>query len=286
MSVPAAYLGVILIWSTTPLAIRWSGEGVGFLFGAAARMGIGLALCLAIALLWRLPVPWHRRARQTYVAAGLGIFGTLFLCYWAAQFVPSGWVSVLFGLSPMMTGVMALIWLGENPFTPTKVSGMVAGVVGLAVIFAGAGGAEHAALGIVAILAGVAIQCASAVWVKRLGAGVPPFAQTVGGLLVAAPLFGIAWAAFGTPPAVVPERVAGAIAYLAVMGSVVGFSLYYYMLSRMDTGRVALITLITPVLALLIGNTLNGEEITARVALGSTLILFGLALYLRRARVQ
>lgn len=48
MSVPAAYLGVILIWATTPLGIKGSGEGVGFLIGAAGRMIIGLVACLLL----------------------------------------------------------------------------------------------------------------------------------------------------------------------------------------------------------------------------------------------
>ena len=45
MRVPAAYLGLIALWSTTPLAIKWSSDGVSFLFGAASRMTLGL-LCV------------------------------------------------------------------------------------------------------------------------------------------------------------------------------------------------------------------------------------------------
>ena len=48
MSVPAAYFGVILIWSTTPLAIQWSAQGAGFGFAVFARMAIGFAVCLAL----------------------------------------------------------------------------------------------------------------------------------------------------------------------------------------------------------------------------------------------
>ncbi|HLF97561.1 MAG TPA: EamA family transporter, partial [Methylococcaceae bacterium] len=43
MRVPLAYIGVILLWATTPLAIKWSGEGPGFLFGVTGRMAIGAA---------------------------------------------------------------------------------------------------------------------------------------------------------------------------------------------------------------------------------------------------
>lgn len=50
MRVLAAYISVVLLWSTTPLAIKWSGEGPGYLFGATGRMTIG-ALCVGLALL-------------------------------------------------------------------------------------------------------------------------------------------------------------------------------------------------------------------------------------------
>ncbi len=48
MSVPAAFLGVVLIWATTPLAIKWSSEGAGFLFGVASRMVLGVIVCLVL----------------------------------------------------------------------------------------------------------------------------------------------------------------------------------------------------------------------------------------------
>jgi len=66
-----AFVIVILIWSTTPIAIKWSGEGPGFLFGVTARMVIGVTLMLLLAYIKRTPVPWHRQAVYTYLAAGL-----------------------------------------------------------------------------------------------------------------------------------------------------------------------------------------------------------------------
>ena len=104
MSVPAAYIGVILIWSTTPLAIKWSGEGAGYLFGVTARMVIGVLLALLVLALLRRPMQWHRKARLSYLVAGGSIYGAMLTIYWAAQFIPSGWISVVFGLTPIMTG--------------------------------------------------------------------------------------------------------------------------------------------------------------------------------------
>ena len=61
-----AYIGVILIWSTTPLAIKWSGDGVGFLFGITSRMILGMLVGLMVAGLFSIPLPWHAEARRTY----------------------------------------------------------------------------------------------------------------------------------------------------------------------------------------------------------------------------
>ena len=65
MSVPAAYIAVILIWSTTPLAIQWSGVGVGYLFGITSRMILGVMVGLMVAGLFSIRLPWHASARRT-----------------------------------------------------------------------------------------------------------------------------------------------------------------------------------------------------------------------------
>ena len=100
MSIPAAYLGIVLIWATTPLAIKWSGDEGGFLLGVTLRMTIGYAICLLLLWLLRIEFPWHRQARRSYLAAGLGVFGAMLSVYWGAQYIPSGLVSVLFGVLP------------------------------------------------------------------------------------------------------------------------------------------------------------------------------------------
>ena len=133
MSIPAAYLTVILIWATTPLAIKWSAQGVGFSFAVASRMAIGLVVAGLIIAIWRVGLPLHRRARMSYLVGGLSLFGAMTLTYWGSQYIHSGLISVLFGLSPLVTGVLALLWLKEEALTPKKLLGMLLGLVGLAV---------------------------------------------------------------------------------------------------------------------------------------------------------
>lgn len=281
MSVPAAFLAVVLIWSTTPLAIQWSSEGGGFLFGVAARMVLGVLACLALVALLRRPLPWNRRAMETYAVAGLGVWGAMTSVYWSAQHIPSGLISVLFGLSPVVTAVMAALWLGERSLTPIRMAASALCLFGLWWIFGRGGeGSEGFALGLLGMLTSVSVHAASSVWVKRLDAGLHPVQTTTGALLVGVPLFVLVWlVADGRAPAEVPARAAWSIVYLALFGSALGFMLYYHLLRRMQASRLALIAFITPVLALLLGQTLNGEVISRHTALGAAIILFGLALF-------
>jgi len=287
MSIPLAYIGVIIVWSTTPLAILWSSEGVGFLFGVTSRMVIGAVLALVVAALLGAGMKWHRHALTAYLAAGLGIYGGMLTVYWAAQYIPSGWISVIFGLSPVFTGIMARYWLEGETLTPQKLTGMLLGITGLAVIFVNAIEMDgHVLLGITAMLLSVIIHSASGVWVKRINADVPAIVMTSGGLAIAAPLFLITWLFMGAEvPEEATSRTIGAIGYLALFGSVLGFALYFYVLRNVQATQVALITLITPVIALILGNSLNSEPITMEVSIGATLILSGLALFQMSGRV-
>jgi drug/metabolite transporter (DMT)-like permease len=96
-------------------------------------------------------------------------------------------------------------------------------------------------------------------------------------LLVAAPLFLLSWFLQGEAwPNVIETRTLSAILYLGVFGSVLGFALYFYVLRRVETTRVALITLMTPVIALWVGAWFNGEPTETKIWLGTLMIMFGL----------
>ncbi|MDU0354828.1 DMT family transporter [Paraglaciecola aquimarina] len=69
------------------------------------------------------------------------------------------------------------------------------------------------------------------------------------------------------------------IVYLGIFGSLIGFVCYFYILQKLTTANVSLITMMTPVFAILLGNGLNNEVITIHVLLGASAIIVGLALY-------
>lgn len=281
MSVPAAYMAVVLIWSTTPLAVKWSGEGPGFLFGALGRMGLAMVLCLAMVAAFRLEFPWHRKARHAYMSGALGAYGAMILIYWAAQYVPSGLISVLFGLSPLITALLAQPLLGERAFTPMRVTGMLVGLAGLTVIFSDSLSlGQSATVGLAALCFAVVLQSLSLVLIKRHATAIPSLSVTSGALLIATPLFFLTWLGFDHHlPAALPARAVASIVYLGVIGSVIGFTLFFYVLKHVSAHGSALITLVTPLFALLLGAFVNHEHLGISVWFGAALVLFGLALH-------
>ena len=281
MSTRIAYVGVIFIWSTTPLAIQWSSEGVGILFGVTARMLLGLSVACLLLYISRQKIPWHKDALKTYIASGLGIYTAMTCVYWASQYIPSGWISVVFGLSPIITGILAFVILREDALSSHKLIGMLLGFAGLLIIFDNSieSGMDFI-FGVGAVLAGTFFHSTSAVIIKRINAGISGLASTAGGLMLAAPLFLLTWIMFeGHLPTSIDSRAFYAILYLGVIASAIGFALYYYVLTSMEVSRVSLITLITPVCALILGNVFNGEIISPVVLGGTGFILAGLIFY-------
>ncbi len=280
VSVSAAYLTVIIIWSTTPLAIQWSGVGVGYEFGVAARMAIGLLALLLIVRLNGLALPWHRHARRVYLVSGLSIFTAMSLVYWSAQHIPSGWISVIFGLSPIITSGFATILLGENNLTAGRILGMLLGLSGLVIVFAeGLSLAEAAWMGVAGVTLGTIVHSLGAVLLQKLKTELPAISITAGSLVVATPLFILNFTLTQSWPQTISTPTLLSILYLALLGSAVGFPLYFFLLKKLKAERVALIALITPVTALLVGAWLNNEVISAKVWLGTSLIIAGLAVY-------
>jgi drug/metabolite transporter (DMT)-like permease len=243
--------------------------------------GAGSIFCLLVIRITGIEMPWHARARGAYLAAGVAIYGAMILVYWGAQYIPSGWIAVLFGLSPLLTSLFSLLWLSGHRLSRWGLLGLLLGVLGLALIFSGGVHiGTHVGVGVAAVLMSTLLHSASTVWVKRLSTELPALAVTGGGLSVAVPAFVVTWFIFdGVWPQELPERARFAITYLALFGSVLGFYWYYYLLGRVAAVKVNLITLVTPVTALLLGHWLNGETILPSVWMGGGLIVSGLAIH-------
>lgn len=286
MSVRAAFISIIVIWATTPLAIKLSSAGVSFYDAVLLRMLIAAPVACALVAVLRVPLQW-RRSWRSYAAAAFSIYGGLLPTYYAAQYIPTGLISVLYGLAPIVSSLMAARWLDESALSPARLLALLAAIGGLALVFhSDLALGPHASRGLVATLVGVFLFTAGNVLVKRHALDVHPVAQTTGTLLVATPLFALTWLCKdGSVPTAMGQQAVFATAYLAVVGSVLSYALYFYVLRRLPLSRVALTTLVSPVLALMLGVALAGEQLPATALAGSLLILTALAAFQSEERV-
>ncbi|NHQ87124.1 EamA family transporter [Iodobacter sp. HSC-16F04] len=276
-----AYLILVLLWSTTPLAINWSVQGVPYSAALASRFGLAAALALLLLIICKQKIPassWPASA-----CAGIATSLAMLCVYWASQSVSSGLVAVLFGLIPLATAGFSWLWLGLK-LRRFEVLAMVIGISGLLIIFAEKLNSAGVS-GVAVVLLAVLMQAAAAVKLKKLAAGQSPLAVNAGALSIATVVLSAVciWQTDVTN-LTFPKQSLAAIGYLAVFGSVLGFSLYYWLIRECKPITVSLISLITPTTALWMGYSLNGEEVSGSLIWGTACILLGLAVHLLAQR--
>lgn len=280
--VSAAYLSVVLIWSTTPLGIVWSSETVSPTMSVLLRMIIALIIGIGYMRVTGVRLSWHSAARKVYVYSTIGIFGGMMCSYFSARYLSSGLMSLIFGLAPIISGLLAQRLLNERKFTRSRIVAMMISLSGLTIVCAdGITLKANIEVGLTLILLAVFFFSLSGVLVKSVKVSMHPMATTVGSLLYSIPCFALTWLLFdGTLPIEQWQaRSLWTILYLGVFGSLVGFVAYFYVLQKLDASTVALVTMVTPAMALFLGAKLNGEPISSHLLIGACFILCGLALY-------
>ncbi len=280
--VPVAFLAVVLIWSTTPLGIVWSSESVHPTMAVLLRMLIALSLGCLILVIARIRLPWSKAAIKLYSVSSIGIVGGMLLSYFSARYLASGTMSLIFGLSPLISGLLAQKLLGEDKFGPMKLMALALAFIGLGIVCSSKLSlASSSWIGLILILTAVFLFSLSGVLIKTVEINIHPIASTVGALLFSTPQFALAWVIFdgSLPIDTWQERSLWSILYLGVFGSLIGFIAYFYILQNLKASTVALVTLITPVFAMMLGAQLNGEVITDALIIGAVFVLSGLGLY-------
>lgn len=286
MSVPATYLTVIFVWSTTPLGIVWSSESMDPAMASMLRMALAALLGMGLLRLMNIELPWQRQALHAYGYGVIGVFGAMYSSYLAAQFIPSGMISVFYGCAPVFSSLLAQRLLGEAAFRPLQWGALALALGGLVLVCSDRLLIEGNGLpGIALLLLSVFLFSFSGVKVKQQGAQIHPLAFSVGSMICSLPFYLAAciFSDASLPHLSLDNRSTLAVIYLAVVGSLLGFVSYYSLLRRQPAGTVAMVNLINPVFAICLGTLLNGEQLGLRLIIGSAIILSALLIFqLRR----
>lgn len=280
MPVSLAYVLVVFIWSTTPLAIYYSSADFGFLLSVLLRMSLGAAIVAGLLYCRKQRLLAKRRDWLVAVLASVGVFPAMPLVYWATQYVPTGLVSLMFSSSPFFVGGLSKLLLGESVGL-RKIIGVVIAFVGMIIIFVDQMqfGLESI-YGILAMIGSTFFFSISAVLLKKYNAHSEALQQAGGSMLLALPGLLVTWLLLdGSLPDQVTLQPTMALLYLALIGSVVGFSTYFYLLKNLTVSSVSLISMVSPVLAIVWGFLFKGEVINLMFVLGAVILLLGLAVY-------
>ena len=127
------YAGLVVIWSSTWVAIKIGLEDLPPLLGAGIRFVLAGAVLLAIAgLTGRSP----RTDARLAVLLALLPFATAYgLIYWGEQYVPSGLAAVLFGIMPLYSALLASVALSGEPLRARLLAGIAMALAGLSIAF-------------------------------------------------------------------------------------------------------------------------------------------------------
>jgi drug/metabolite transporter (DMT)-like permease len=282
----ATFILLTLIWGTTWATIRIGLEGIPPFAGVALRFGIAsvvlLALCRALGV--RLGRQRHEVMRWL-VNAALAFCVSYGVVYWAEQWVPSGLTAVLFATFPLFVALLAHFALPGERLVPASLVGVVLGFGGVAVIFSEdftlLGGSQVAVASAVMLVSPVAAAIAS-VAIKRFGKNIHPFSLTAIPMGLTAVIMGAVSFALERDRELTFDRTSvAALLYLAIFGSAVTFTLYYWLLSHISATRVSLIAYLVPLVAVGIGAGLMDEPLTLRTLAGTILVIGGVALTVR-----
>jgi len=272
-----------LIWGTTWAAIRVGLAGLPPFKGVALRFAIASVLLLALA--WWRGIPLGRKPyeRLLWVVNGVLFFSVSFgVVYWAEQSVPSGLTSVLFSLFPLLVALLAHVALPAERLRARAGVGALIGFLGVAVIFSEDFrklGGEHVLFGCGVLLLSPTVSAISSVAIKRFGSEIHPISLAAVPMAVCAAVMAVLALVFEAGrPITWSAATVGSLLYLAIAGSCVTFTLYYWLLRHLRASRVALLAYATPVIAVLTGIVLLDEPFTWRLAAGAALVIGGVAL--------
>jgi drug/metabolite transporter (DMT)-like permease len=283
------WIALCLIWGSTWLFIKLGLEDLPPISFAGIRFLIATIVLWSIVRIRRLALPSTRKEWLLLLSTGILSFTLNYgLLFWGEQRTTSGLAAILQTIIPVFGLLLAHYYLPNERMTWAKVGGVLLGIVGIVVIFSNqlAGESSSGFAGSIAIVVGAFCAAWSNVLVKARGTHLDPAVLAAGQMAFGfVPLLTLGWAFEGSPFSFHwTGRAVLALFYLALVGSCCAFMLYYWLVQHMEVTKTMLISLITPVLAVLLGVWWLNEQVSLRIGFGALAILAGIGLNIYRSK--
>ncbi|MDQ6652397.1 MAG: EamA family transporter [Acidobacteriota bacterium] len=284
------WLLLCCIWGSTWLFIKLGlGDLPPFTF-AGIRFVIACAILFSLIAARRIPLPRQRKDWALLAITGFLTFSLNYgLVFWGEQYISSGLAAVLQSTMPAFGLLLAHLYLPAERMTPLRIVGVVMGIVGVGVIFSNqlSVSGPRALVGSAALVLSALSGAYSNVLVKARAKHLDPSITAAGQMLFGlVPLLALGFLLEGNPLQFHwTPRALVSVLYLAIVGTVIAFVLYYWLVQHMEVTKTLLISLITPVVAVILGMLVLSEQLTWRTLAGGALIISGIGLIVvRRGR--
>ncbi len=289
-----AFAALYLIWGSTYLGIRFAIATIPPLLMAGARFFVAGLIMYFIAC-WQSG--WKSSLAEWRHALVIG--ACLIFCgnggvTLAEQWVPSGLASLLVATVPIYIALLA--WLtGSAPRPrPMVLLGLASGFVGVGILIGPAlftsHTSGHAGLGMLILLTGSLLWSIGSLYSRRASNSASPFLSSAQTMLCGGALMLVAGFARGEARGFDLRQVTalslGAFIYLVLIGAIVGYTAYIWLLRHCDPGKVATYAYVNPVVAVLLGSFFAGETLTARIALAAAVIIGSVAVVITAQQVK
>lgn len=274
------YALACLIWGSTWIAIKTSLESFTPFLSAGLRFVIASTFILLILKITKNEIQKDKLSIRLYFLMTFFSFVFPFgLVYWAEQFVPTGLSSVLFAVNPFFVVLFSYFLISSEKIGFFKFTGIILGFAGILIIFSDTFNLDFSAytLGMIAIILSASFQALNSVFIKKYGGHLHPVSMNFIPMLLGGIILSVSGLVLEDASIIKFDSTALlAVIYLAIFGSIVTFTSFYWLLKRISVVILSLIAFITPVIALFLGWIFYSEQLSFNELMGSLLVLFGL----------
>ncbi len=287
------WLILCLIWGTTWVFIKIGLEDLPPITFAAARFILALIILTFIITYQKIPLPVTMRDWKLLAITGILQFSVNYsFVFWSEQYISSGLAAVLQAMITVFGLVLAWIHLPNERITRLKIVAVLLGICGVAVIFIEQLQINSlmAFAGCAAIVVGAYAAAHGSILIKAYGGNIHPatlvFGQMLCGIL---PIIIYSLAVEGNPLKLHwTWRAIVSVLYLTLFGTIAAFWLYYWLLSKIESTKAMMISLVMPLIAVVIGGIFLGERLPPQTFFGGLLILasIGLIIFRRKGNLK
>jgi drug/metabolite transporter (DMT)-like permease len=274
-----AYAAICFIWGSTWIAIRYGLESLTPIFSAGVRFSLASVFIFILMRIKSLTFQTDKDSLRLYFLMGFFSFVIPFgLVYWAQQFIPSGMAAVLFAVYPFWIVIFSYIRIPGDFIGFFKVFGTVLGFAGIVIIFSDsfAGDISNFLIGMFAVVLSGIMQAWIAVSIKKFGHHLHPLSMNFIPMVIAGiSMLLIAFFTEDLSALKINQNAYISILYLAVFGSIVTFTSFYWLIKHVNLVILSLVAFITPIVALVLGYFIYDEVLSTRHFIGAALVLTG-----------